>query len=255
LQNGFLFICMLTNSDRKFIQSLKSQHGRKKNRAFLVEGPKLLEELLSSNFEIKYLLTTKDFISNKLSNKQKPIVVSQTELDKFSLFSKANNVVAVVPYPKAQNIDFKSGSYILTLDTIQDPGNLGTIIRTADWFGINNIICSTDTVDCYNPKVVQASMGSIFRVNIQYLDLVELFSEYKNKIPIYGTLLKGTPLKETKFSQKGFLVIGNESKGISKSVQEFIDHSIHIPKSKNSKTESLNASVACGILLNYIHNQ
>jgi len=133
------------------------------------------------------------------------------------------------------------------LDGLQDPGNLGTIIRTAEWFGINEIICSKDTVDCFNPKVIQATMGSLFRVQCHYSDLPLILK--RHEIPIYGTLLKGENVYREQLSQSGFIVIGNESKGISEEIQNLITHPIFIPSFGQSKAESLNASVASAIVL------
>lgn len=241
----------LTKAEIKTIQSLKTAHGRKKYNCFLVEGPKLIEELLNSNLKLRFLLATQEWSDSHKSFSEKISVLKPSELDSFSLFPKANQVIAVVEYPEFSNLKLDTSTYILALDTIQDPGNLGTIIRTADWFGINQIICSKETADIFNPKVVQASMGSVFRVKMDYVDLQETIIKY-SKLPVYGTLLEGTHIKQIEFSKKGFIIIGNESKGISLGLKKLISQAVYIPRAKNSQTESLNASVACGILLSHL---
>jgi TrmH family RNA methyltransferase len=237
----------LSKAEIKVIQSLKTSHGRKKHQSFIVEGPKLLEELLNTNFKVKYFLATKEWASSNESI-ENTIVFKPDELNKFSLFSKANQVIAIVDYPNKTQKSINTNHYVLALDTIQDPGNLGTILRTADWFGIRQIICSPETADIFNPKVIQASMGSIFRVNVIYTNLKETISSYP-ELPVYGTLLSGDPIQSISFKENGFIIIGNESKGISEELKKLIKQAVYIPKANTSKTESLNAAVACGILL------
>lgn len=243
----------LSKSEIKIIQSLKTAHGRKKHEAFLVEGPKLVEELITTSLEIKYLLATQDWSDSHTGFFSKTNTIKQSELDRFSLFSNANQVIAVVGYPNEKDFKLDTDKYILVLDTIQDPGNLGTMIRTADWFGIHQLICSKETADLFNPKVVQSSMGSVFRVNVQYKDLLDLIKQYP-KTPVYGTLLEGTEIHKLKFSGKGFIIIGNESKGMSENLKKLINQAVYIPRASNSMTESLNAAVACGILLSHLKN-
>jgi len=244
----------LSKTDFKNIQALKTAHGRKKQGAFLVEGPKLVEELLKTSLEIKYLLATQEWAGSLPDFLEKLSMMKSSELDRLSMFPKANQVIAVVNYPKKNEnrLDFRKN--ILVLDTIQDPGNLGTIIRTADWFGIKNIICSVETADIYNPKVVQASMGSVFRVDVRYVDLVETIQSYP-EVPVYGALLDGTEISQVNFEKSGFVIIGNESKGISDPLKKLVNQSIFIPRSDYSQTESLNASVACGIILSHLPNK
>lgn len=217
----------------------------------MVEGPKLTEELLNSGLELEFLLTTQNWSDSHRSLSGISRVLKPSELDKFSLFPKANQVIAVAKYPESSNFKPDTSRYILVLDTIQDPGNLGTIIRTADWFGIDQIICSKETADIFNPKVVQASMGSVFRVSVYYANLPETLGKYP-ELPVYGTLLEGNDIKQIEFSKNGFIIIGNESKGISLELRKLVNKAVFIPKAKNSLTESLNASVACGILLSHL---
>lgn len=241
----------ISKSDLKSIVALQTPHGRKKQAAFLVEGPKLIEELLESKMLIKHLLVTQDWLESHPHYSGSTLILKPSELDRYSLFSKANQVIAVVHYPKPALQHLDLNKHILVLDTIQDPGNMGTILRTAEWFGINQVICSHETVDIYNPKVVQASMGSIFRIQVQYTDLHKTITTH-SQLPVYGTLLKGTPLQDIQFKDRGFIIIGNESKGISEPLKKLINQAVYIPKSEYSKTESLNASVACGILLSHL---
>lgn len=241
----------ISKSELKSILALQSSHGRKKQSAFLVEGPKLVEELLESKMHIKHLLATQEWMNSNPQLSDSAIIMKPSDLDRYSLFSKANQVIAVVHYPKKVIMQLDLTKHILVLDTIQDPGNMGTILRTADWFGINQVICSPETADIFNPKVVQASMGSIFRVQVQYTDLYKTIHA-NPQLPVYGTLLKGTPLKEIQFKDHGFIIIGNESKGISKPLKKLINQAVYIPRFRDSKTESLNASVACGILLSQL---
>lgn len=248
----FLYLLMLlTKSDIKIIQSLKTAHGRKKHGAFLVEGPKLVEELLKSQLEVKYLLATQEWSNQYGDYKEQLSILKSGELDKFSLFPKSNQVIAIVNHPGEKENSINTNNHILVLDTIQDPGNLGTIIRTADWFGIKQIICSKETADVFNPKVVQSSMGSVFRVDVQYTDLVKVLESHPNA-PVYGTLLEGTDIRKIAFKNNGFIIIGNESKGISDPLKKLIEQAVFIPRSNDSQTESLNASVACGILLSHL---
>jgi TrmH family RNA methyltransferase len=244
---------ILSKSEIKTILALKTAHGRKKHAAFLVEGPKLISELLSSELTIKHLLATEEWISNHYSQIPQNLSIALTpkELDKYSLLKASNQVIAVVNYPNEKELIFDFSKFILVLDTIQDPGNLGTIIRTADWFGIHQILCSKETADLYNPKVVQSAMGSVFRVQLQYTDLFDILKQHHN-IPVYGTLLEGRNISEIDFSSRGFVVIGNESKGISDPLLQLVSQAVYIPRSDNSITESLNASVACGILLSHL---
>ena len=239
---------MLSQADIKLINALKQTKARRKMGFFLVEGPKMVSELLNyPDFEIQFIAGSKKWLDSQLAeNDYSRKEISDKALQKLSNFSRANEVLAVVRMPEHQDLKTNNDSLYLVLDNIQDPGNLGTIIRTAEWFGINEIICSKDTADCFNPKVVQATMGSIFRVKCYYEDLPSFLKE--QKIPVYGTLLNGKNIYQEQLSQSGFIVIGNESKGISKEVQNFITNPLFIPNSAQSKAESLNASVATALV-------
>lgn len=240
---------MLSQSDIKLINSLKLNKNRRKTGFFLIEGPKMVHELMNyPDFEIQFIAASKKWMgAQSVPFKSTFKEISESALQKLSNFSTANEVLALVKIPRHDDFNPKKNSLYLALDGLQDPGNLGTIIRTAEWFGISDIICSTDTVDCFNPKVVQSTMGSLFRVKCHYLDLPAFLA--KQEIPIYGTLLQGNNIYQQKLSQAGFIVIGNESKGISQEIQNLITHPLFIPSFGTSKAESLNASIASAIVL------
>ncbi len=239
---------MLSQSDIKLINTLKQSKARRKTGLFVVEGPKMILELLNaSSYEIVFIAAShKWFETQTLPPEVKQKEITEKALQKLSNFSTANEVLALVKIPTFKDVVFKEGSLYLVLDKLQDPGNLGTIIRTAEWFGIHEIICSYDSVDCYNPKVVQATMGSIFRIHCTYTDLIPYLES--QTAPIYGTLLHGKNIYETTLSNSGFIVIGNESQGISKSLQKLITHPLYIPSYGNSEAESLNASIATAVV-------
>ena len=243
---------MINKSAVKYIQSLQHKKFRDEHNAFIAEGPKVVVEFLQYNiFECEQvycnvagLLNLTDKIKKKYANKI--IEVEDFELEKLSALNTANNLLGVFkkkPAFKSINI---SNRLTLFLDDIQDPGNLGTIIRTADWFGIETIFCSNATADCYNPKVVQSTMASIGRVNILYGNVVEELQNHKN-IQKYAAVLSGKDLSTFGKIKEGILIIGNESKGICPAVMELVNEKITIPKI--GKAESLNAAVATGIIL------
>ncbi len=239
---------MLTQADIKLINSLKMNKIRNKMGLFLVEGPKMVNELINyPDFEIELIAGSKKWLDSQISLPNfSPKEISEKALQKLSNFSTANEVLVIVKMPKYDAFATRKDSLYLVLDGIQDPGNMGTIIRTAEWFGIHEIICSHDTVDCFNPKVVQATMGSLFRVKCRYEELPSFLE--KQKIPIYGTLLNGKNIYQEQLSQSGFIVIGNESKGVSEELQKLITHPLFIPSYADSKAESLNASIATAIV-------
>jgi TrmH family RNA methyltransferase len=243
---------MLSKASVKYIQSLQHKKFRDEHHVFVAEGPKLLTELIEEGFfELESLFLLKswlDELDEKLLKKYKDKiqVVEEFELEKISALKSPNKGVGV--FKKREPVsDFKiKGSITLVLDDINDPGNMGTIIRTADWFGIKNIVCSLNTVDCYNNKVVQSTMSSLARVNIFYTDLVKWLEENKN-VPIYCTALNGLKPNQIKIKNEAILIIGNEANGVSSEVMNCADEMITIPKI--GKAESLNAAVATSILL------
>lgn len=201
--------------------------------------------MLNSNYELVELFTTQELFSTV--DKSKINLISDKELKSISALVTPNDCLAVFIIPEKVKTDY-SNTLQIALDDIRDPGNMGTIIRLADWFGIQNILCSEETVDVYNPKVIQSTMGSIARVNVTYCDLKkELLS---SRVPVYGTLLEGKNIYTEKLIQPGIIVLGNESNGISSTIQQFVTHKITIPRFGNlQQTESLNVATATAIVL------
>jgi len=235
---------MLSRNEVKYIQSLRHKKNRDEDDLFIAEGVKIVDELISADFVIKNIYAVKDWIE-KNSTVENVIEVSDDELKRISNFETPNKVLAVVGQNKLTQIPDLENKITLLLDGIQDPGNLGTIIRTADWFGVENIIASPDTADMYNPKVVQATMGSIARINIFYTDLNAFLST--NTITVCAAVLDGENISAIDKINECILIIGNESKGVRESIQPYIQKKISIQK--NGKAESLNAAVAAGIIL------
>jgi TrmH family RNA methyltransferase len=238
------------------IASLKQKKVREGEKLFVAEGEKLTNEILLSKLEIKTLVALKEWITSNeklLKNKIELLEASEEELLRISSLKTPNKVLAVVKIPEIKfNAETLKNKLTLVLDDIQDPGNFGTIIRLADWFGIENIICSESTVELYNPKTIQASMGAILRVNVFYFNLNNFLSEINQllQLPVYGTFLSGENIFKTSLSPSGLIVMGNESKGISPRVASFINNRITIPSFSQhvEKTESLNVSIATAII-------
>lgn len=237
---------MISKSQISLVKSLHQKKYRKEHQLFIVEGFKAISEFLNSEFVISSIFCTPDFSAKmaKLSNNEKVYEVSINELQKISALQTPQGILAVIDTPKNTIINPDSvDEMILVLDGVQDPGNLGTIIRTADWFGFKQLICSEDCVEVYNPKVVQATMGSLTRVKVSYQPLKELLQQ--SNLPKYGTLLKGKNIFNTTWEAKGFVILGSEGKGISEEVLPLITHPVTIPGGKN--TESLNVAIAGAI--------
>ena len=239
---------MLTKNQIKLIRSLSIKKNRKKLGLFAVEGEKLVNEVIKSDWQIHRIYATKEWMGKNA------IIVSKTDLSRISSLKTPNKVLALVKIKKEfSNI---SCNTVLALDSVKDPGNLGTIIRLADWFGIENIICSDDCVDYLNPKVIQSSMGSFTRVNLHYTSLPNAFKKYSD-YKLFITVLNGTPLKEMINEKKintvkKIIVLGNESKGVSKEILALKSEKITIPKSSISKAESLNVAAATAIILSFL---
>ncbi|WP_248723784.1 RNA methyltransferase [Seonamhaeicola sp. ML3] len=233
---------MLSKSQVKLITSLKQKKYRLLHGLFVVEGVKTIQELLQSKLKLYSLYTTESFnIDAKKEN-----LISESELKRISFLKTPNKALAVFRIPDAQPIN--DSNLILALDELQDPGNLGTIIRLCDWFGIRDLVCSKATVDCYNPKVIQATMGSISRVNISYVDLSDYLK--KTKLPIFGAFMDGDSVYKSSLPEKGILVMGNEGNGISHEIKSLTNERISIPRFGNIQaTESLNVAMATAILL------
>lgn len=246
---------MLSKRIVKYIQSLSHKKLRDEHGQFIAETPKVVAEFLSAgNFKCQILCADKMWISengNLLKNVLPANIyeIDETSLQKISLLQTPNKVLAVFDKRLVVAGPVLSGKFSVMLDDIRDPGNMGTIIRNADWFGIENIICSESSADCYNPKVVQASMGSLSRVNVIYIPLHDFICANKN-VSVYAATLSGTSLSALKNIEEGIILIGNESRGISKDLLKKATLQITIPRYGNA--ESLNAAVAVGIILSHL---
>lgn len=243
---------MLGKSQAKYIQSLGQKKVRDEEGVFVAEGPKIIAELLASaDAGIVQLYALREWITANRNdcNGIEIIEIDENDLTKISQMATPNKVLAVVKKQEASEELLAKETVSLVLDTIQDPGNLGTIIRIADWFDIRQIICSNDCADRYNPKVVQSTMGSIIRVKMMYTDIASWLQEQKD-VFIYAAALEGQNVTAMKKITEGLIVIGNESKGISPGIIELVDVKITIPQ--KGRAESLNAAVATGIILSHI---
>ncbi len=238
---------MINKNEVKYIQSLYHKKNGEEEGLFIAEGPKLVGEILTSDFEIKNIFATAQWADSH-KTVANCVEVSQQELEKISNLQTPNQVVALVQQKKPDREPVLENMLTLMLDGLQDPGNMGTILRIADWFGITQIIASGDTVNMYNPKVIQASMGSFLRVSVYYTRLKEILK--RSFVPVYGALLNGKSIYDMDKIQEGILVIGNESRGIRDNIMPFIFHPVTIPR--RGKAESLNAAVATGIILSHI---
>lgn len=238
----------LSATDIKEIKALHQKKFRKERRLFIVEGLKTVKELLDSNYLTRAIYTVEDLELNY--SECETIFVKQKELERISSLKNPNGVLAVAEIPVENPINLDD-SLILILDGIKDPGNLGTIIRTAKWFGINTIVCSEDCTDVYNPKVVQSTMGALFHVNVHYQSLPECLQKLKeNEVLIAGAVMGGESVYSVKKSNKTALVIGSESHGISQPIVDLCDQPITIPnKEVDQRVESLNAAIATSIML------
>jgi TrmH family RNA methyltransferase len=235
---------MVSKNQIKFISGLQQKKQRLIHKMFVAEGVKVVQELLDADFELHQLYTTEDDF--KSVNDSKKLIVSAEDLKKISALTTASSCLAVFKIPEQKEL-YQSG-LIVALDAIRDPGNLGTIIRLCDWFGIQQLICSNETVDVYNPKVVQATMGSISRVNVSYINLEDFIST--TSLPVFGTFMNGENIYSTTLPKEGIIVMGNEANGISKEVENSIQHRLTIPRFGTlQKTESLNVATATAIIL------
>ncbi|MCK6608424.1 MAG: RNA methyltransferase [Flavobacterium sp.] len=235
---------MVSKNQIKLITSLQQKKYRKQEQLFFAEGVKVVQELLNSNFELQDLFTTKqDFLT---VSKNKVHAISEAELKKISALTTPNTCLAVFKVPNAKEMIEKG--LIVALDDVRDPGNLGTIIRLCDWFGIETLFCTDESVDIYNPKVVQATMGSISRVNVVYGNLESFLSQ--TKLPVFGTFMDGKNIYQEKLPKEGVIIMGNEANGISPSVEKLVSERIAIPRFGNLQvTESLNVATATAIIL------
>ncbi|WP_300763688.1 RNA methyltransferase [uncultured Bacteroides sp.] len=240
---------MLSKNKIKFIRSLEMKKNRKENGVFLAEGNKLVSDL-SSHFKCRLLVGTEQWIKSNNVHAEETVTVEKNDLSRVSLLKTPQDVLAVFEMP-AHHVSFDKprNELCLALDDVQDPGNLGTIIRIADWFGIRHIYCSNGTVDAFGPKTVQATMGALARVQLHYCDIKKLISSLENT-PVFGTFLDGDNMYNCELSGNGLIVMGNEGNGISKDVSELINRRILIPNypQGNETTDSLNVAVATAIV-------
>ncbi|MBC7914499.1 MAG: RNA methyltransferase [Pyrinomonadaceae bacterium] len=239
---------MLSKSQISFVNALHQKKYRKEQGLFIAEGSKSVHEFTQSNYSVHTIYHTSEATPKlyNLSQKVKLQEVTDSELKKISTLNTPQDALALVQIPERTTIVPESfnGKFSLVLDGVQDPGNLGTIIRTADWFGFTDIICSIDTVEAYNPKVVQASMGSLSRMNIYYEDLTAILPQFS--VPLFGTLLNGESIYSTDFGNEGLIILGNEGNGISTAIQDLLHKRLTIPRF--GQAESLNVAVTAAII-------
>ena len=238
---------MLSKSQISLLKSLQHKKDRLRLGLFLVEGYKSVIEFINSQYQIEAIYHTASFNPKvlKLSRKINLSEISVTDIEKISCLKTPQQISALVKipvWPAISNVQCK-GKFSLVLDGLQDPGNMGTIIRTADWFGITDIICSEDTVDAYNPKVIQASMGSLSRINVHYANLTTFLSQ--TKLPVFGALLSGESIYTTNFGPEGLIVLGNEGNGVRPEIEKLIGKPVTIPRRGNA--ESLNVAIAAAL--------
>jgi TrmH family RNA methyltransferase len=246
---------MLSKARIKFIKSLQLKKYRKQEQCFTVQGEKSVLETLNSTLQVRAVYATNDFIEGqKLTlNRYRGdlIQVKENELSSLGEYATNDSALAIVAIPDNTGFNVEADEFVIMLDDIRDPGNLGTIIRTADWYGITKIIASEETADIYNNKVIQSSMGSFTRIQVFYTDLVEFLKE--NNAPVYGTFLNGENAHAFSFGKGGIVLVGNEANGISMEVEKFVTHKITIPH--YGKAESLNAAIATAVILDNIRRR
>ena len=239
----------MIKADIQFVRSLAEKRVRDQERLFVAEGSKLTEEILASKFVVRRIYTTRTDLKGKNIE-----VVDQREMERISQLKSANDTLAVVEQPHYKlSVANLRGKLTIALDGVQNPGNLGTIIRLADWFGVEDILCSKECADCFNPKVIQATMGAILRVRIHYVEnLPHLLSKaHEEGMPIYGTLLDGDNIYGTTLTPTGIIVMGNEGRGLSEECRKVVTHRLLIPAypAERPTSESLNVAMATGITL------
>ncbi len=238
---------MLSKNDIKLITRLKQKKYRTQDGLFVVEGLKVIREFLKSSFQLQQLYTTESF---GLAEAEETII-SEKDLKKISFLSNPNTALAVFKIDNPET-NLNVEGLVVALDEVNDPGNLGTIIRLCDWFGVKQLVCSTNTVDCFNPKVVQSTMGSLTRVTITYTDLEAYLKQTKG--PVFGTFMDGDNVYSASLPKEGVLVMGNEANGISKNIEALVTKKIAIPRFGDLQaTESLNVATATAILLSEFH--
>ena len=239
----------MTKAEIQFVRSLADKRTRDAEHLFVAEGFKLVDEIRNSELRIRNIYTTRDDISGR-----DVVRIEKREMERISQLNTASDILAVVEQPRYKlALDSLKGELTLALDGVQNPGNMGTIIRLADWFGVENIICSRECADLYNPKVVQATMGALLRVKVHYVDnLSALLNEARTSgLAIYGTLLDGNNIYHEKLTSEGIIVMGNEGRGLSEECRNALSHKLFIPPypADAPTSESLNVAMATGIIL------
>lgn len=244
---------MISQAKIKLIHSLDNKKGRRKEKAFVAEGPKVVGDLLAV-YSPRFIVATEEWLSANRHSECETIAVTEEELRKISYLQHPQQVLAVFPMPEKREsfkveVDGAESQIILALDGVQDPGNLGTIIRIADWFGITTLLCSQDTADAYSPKVIQATMGSIARVRPLYVDLEEVIRSLPDGFPVYGTFLDGDVIYGQQLSSYGMIIMGNEGNGISACIRPLVSHRLLIPNFPPGRAtaDSLNVAIATAI--------
>lgn len=248
----------LSNTAFKRLRLLKQKKQRDEQHIFIAEGEKCITELLPA-FRCQHIVATDEYahLASSLSNQICFSLTTEQRLSELSLLQHPQGLIAYFQIPSTAPIAPDPAALLLALDDVQDPGNLGTIIRTADWFGIKHIVCSLSTVNCFNPKVVQATMGALSRVTLHYTDLTEFLQEARNRnISIYGTLLDGKNIHEQQPPKSGIIVMGNEGNGLSAQVRNMLTHSLFIPPYPPNQptSESLNVSIATALILSWVRS-
>jgi len=247
---------MLTKNQIKYLRSLQQGKYRKLHQQFVAEGVKVVSDLIASGYPVEHIYATEEWMPpTHVSAETEITAISQNDLQRISSLKNPQQVLAVCKIMKSPEINELQNeaqhNLILFLDAVRDPGNLGTIIRTADWFGIKHIVCSNDTVDYTNPKVVQSTMGAVATVNIYYTEPELFFSFIPETLPVYGLFLQGEKINNIKDKNSGIIIIGSESHGIGKKAEKYVTHRITIPSPtpQNTNSESLNASIAAAIAM------
>lgn len=241
---------MVSKNQIKLITSLQLKKYRNEHKLFIAEGVKVIQELLESNFVLEHLFLT-EAIFGAVSISQKTLV-SKEDMKRITALSSPSSCLALFKISKEPKVDTKG--LIVALDDIRDPGNLGTIIRLCDWFGVTQLLCSVETVDVYNPKVIQSTMGSIARVKVTYFDLNKFISE--SQLPVFGTFMDGKNVYKEALPKDGILILGNEANGISAGLEKIIKNRIAIPRfGEIQQTESLNVATATAIFLSEFRRQ
>lgn len=255
-KKNYIWQNMISKNKIKFLITLQKKKVREEENLYIIEGDKLVREFLAAGIRVKTVYAKPEFISSLPASLKKSAeeieAVTFDDLRQISTLKTPHNALAVIPVIQNEFVAASVfSSLCVALDFVQDPGNLGTIIRAAAWFGIKNIVCSETCVDVYNPKVIQSCMGAILHVNVNYTDLNSFLLEAeKKKIPVYGTLLEGKSVYEHPLSEKGIILLGNESKGISDNLLQFVSEKIVIPKFSTAKygIDSLNVSMAASVV-------